>query len=262
MKIAFFDSGISGLTVLKEALRQFPNEEYIYFADSDHAPYGSRPPSEVEALIADAADFLARKNIDALVLACHTASRLMRKKLQAKYNFPVIGMATGLDEFHYQNTVKKVLVTGTDLSIKAWVQYFQKRGIKADYLSLQKLIVFAENREFHSSRVFDFLYQKLATIDCNSYQAILLGCTHFPFFTTQIQTLLPSPIKVLDGSYATVQKLSKHILISNQSSFANIDYFVSRKPMPVRNIFEYIDIKPIFSDGMIELMSLKIPVYS
>lgn len=262
MKIAFFDSGIGGLTVLKEALHQFPNQDYIYFADSDHAPYGSRSQSEVEGLIADVADFLARKNIDALVLACHTASRLMREKLQAKYDFPVIGMESGLEEVHFQNLDKKILVTGTDLSIKAWANHFQNQPIDADYLSLQKLIVFAENGEFHSTQVFDFLYQKLAEIDWNQYQAILLGCTHFPFFTTQIQTLLPSHVKVLDGSYSTVQKLSEHILISNQSSFANIDYFVSKKSMPVRNIFEYIDVKPVFSDGLIELMSRKIPVYS
>lgn len=232
MKIAFFDSGIGGLTVLQEALHSFPHEDYLYFADSKHAPYGARSRQEVEALIEDAVAFLAHQNIDALVLACHTASRLMKEKLQAQYNFPVIGMQSGIEQRHFQNSNKKVLVTGTDLSIKAWQQYFLTHGLAADYCSLQGLIPFAEKGDFYTSQVFSYIYQKLAFVDWTQYQAILLGCTHFPFYKNQIRDIVPGHIEILDGSRATVQRLRKYIPHFNQNQDRDIQYFISGKPTP------------------------------
>lgn len=239
MKIAFFDSGIGGLTVLKEALCLFPNEEYIYFADSDHAPYGAKSQQEVESLIADAVAFLVHQNIEALVLACHTASRLMKEKLQAQYDFPVIGMETGLEKRHFQNNNKKVLVTGTDLSIKAWQQYFCTQELAADYYSLQGLIPFAEKGDFYTSEVFSYIYQKLAFVDWTQYQAILLGCTHFPFYKNQIRDIVPGHIEILDGSSATVQQFGKYIPNFYQNQDNDIQYFISGEPMTADYFLKY-----------------------
>ena len=74
MKIAFFDSGVGGLTVLSEALRQLPDEEYIYYADTDNAPYGVKSSARVKNLVLKAAENLVETGIDALVVACNTAN--------------------------------------------------------------------------------------------------------------------------------------------------------------------------------------------
>lgn len=242
MRIAFFDSGIGGLTVFQKALHLFPNEDYIYFADSDNAPYGSRSKEEAQRLIETAIAFLAKKDIDVLVLACHTASKLMREKLQNQYDFPVIGMESGLEASHFQNTAKKILVCGTDLSVKAWEKHFQQYPINADYFSLQQLITLAEKRNFYSSDAFSYLYQKLTPFEWENYQAILLGCTHFPFFKRQIQDILPAPIQILDGGYATIQKLGNYIKNPNRKQKNSIQYFISGKPKPVAYFFNYLEV--------------------
>ncbi|MFK7979343.1 MAG: glutamate racemase, partial [Saprospiraceae bacterium] len=241
MRIAFFDSGIGGLTVFYEALHLFPNEDYIYFADSDNAPYGSRSKKEVQRLIGEAIAFLAKKDIDVLVLACHTASKLMKEKLQNEYDFRVIGMESGLEADHFQNTAKKILICGTDLSVKVWEKHFQQDSINPDYLSLQQLITLAEKRNFYSSDAFSYLYQKLTSFEWENYQAILLGCTHFPFYRRQIQDILPTSIQILDGGYATIKKLGSYIKKTNQKQNNNIQYFISGKPKPTAYFFNYLE---------------------
>lgn len=241
MKIAFFDSGIGGLTVFYEALRLFPNEDYLYFSDAKYAPYGGRSQEEVKELIANAIHFLAHQEVDIVVLACHTASKLMRAELEAKYDFPIIGMETGLDATHFQQRDKKVLICGTDLSIKVWENHLQSYPICADYLSLQKLVLFAENRQFFMPEIFQYLYQQLNGFAWENYQAILLGCTHFPFFKSQIQDILPAHIQILDGGYATIQKLSNYIRKSNRKQQNTIQYFISGKPKPVAFFSNYVE---------------------
>lgn len=240
MKIAFFDSGIGGLTVFQEALRLFPNEDYLYFSDADHAPYGARSQEEVEELIANAIDFLAYQKVDIVVLACHTASRLMQKKLQTKYDFPVIEMESGLTTKQFQNKDKKVLICGTDLSVKTWEKHLQTAPIHADYLSLQELIIFAENGDFFAPRAFQYLYQKLHAFNWEEYQAILLGCTHFPFFKPQFQDIVPRHIQLLDGAHKTVQQLAHYIQYPSRKRNNAIQYFVSEAPKPAACFLKYI----------------------
>lgn len=241
MKIAFFDSGIGGLTVLKEAFSLLPYEDYIYFSDARYAPYGARPQQEVECLIADAIDFLAHQDIDALVIACHTASRLMKEKLQAKYDFPIIGMETGLDDSLFQNNEKSILVTGTNLSVKAWKQYFQGQNVRADYCSLQELIVFAEKLEFDTKQVSDYLTQKLEQYDWQAFQAILLGCTHFPFFRPQFQAILPNDVQIIDGSLATIQKLAT-LVSPSEARPTTIEYFISKTSQSTTLLHPYFEL--------------------
>src|SRR5947208_158274 len=90
--IAIFDSGIGGLTVLHQALKKLPTENFIYYADSKHVPYGEKSKEEVLEYVLDAAAFLVNKKIKALVLACNTATSIAAKELRNGYDFPVIGM--------------------------------------------------------------------------------------------------------------------------------------------------------------------------
>jgi len=242
MKIAFFDSGIGGLTVFKEALRLFPNEDYIYFSDALYAPYGGRSKQEVERLIIEAVDFLAQQDIDVLVIACHTASILMTEKLSRRYHFPIIGMKSGIADLYPLNSFKKTLICGTDLSVHFWENRLQSHPINAEFLSLQKLVRFAENFEFDSSASFDYLYDKLTNINWTNYEAILLGCTHFPFFKRQIRTLIPEHIEILDGGQQTVQELQQFIPNPNFKGVNTIDYFISKKRQPARFFSKYFDV--------------------
>lgn len=92
VRIAFFDSGIGGLTVLKQALAALPNEEYLYFADTRNVPYGLKPKDQVQSHILAAAEFLFKQDIQALVVACNTATSVAISGLRQRYAIPIIGM--------------------------------------------------------------------------------------------------------------------------------------------------------------------------
>ncbi|MGB0840517.1 MAG: glutamate racemase, partial [Chitinophagales bacterium] len=226
MTIGFLDSGIGGLTVLSEALRAFPHQDYRYYGDSDNAPYGSKSAEEVKALIFRAVDFLVTQGIDALVLACHTATRLVKDELKQKYDFPIIGMETGLNVANGQSDIeRKVLFCATDLSTELMRQQYLKAGqlngcTKVDFLSLQELIVFAEKSELKNEAVSDYLSQRLEDYNWIDYQALVLGCTHFPFFYQVIRQMLPPHVQLADGGKATIQQLITEIpnIIDNSNS--------------------------------------------
>ena len=118
MRIVFFDSGIGGLTVLKRALVAMPNEEYIYYADTRNVPYGVKPKDEVRTYVLNAADFLSRQNIQALVIACNTATSVAINDLRQRFDFPVIGMEPAVKPAIVRNTGKKILVFATSLTLK------------------------------------------------------------------------------------------------------------------------------------------------
>src|SRR5437764_129738 len=92
LPIGIFDSGIGGLTVLQKAIQALPAENFIYYADTVHVPYGSKSKEEVRKYILEAASFLDAVGIKALVLACNTATSITVNELRTQYAFPVIGM--------------------------------------------------------------------------------------------------------------------------------------------------------------------------
>lgn len=241
MKIGFFDSGIGGLTVFKEALRCFPNEEYIYFADSENAPYGSKSEEEVRELILDAVDFLANKGIDVLIIACHTASALMTEELSHLYGFPIIPMCSGLPQSNKIASGKKVLIAATDLSVQVLEKKINYNATQSDFVSLQNLIVFAEKFEFHSSDVLNYLETKLARFNWQNYHAIVLGCTHFPFFKYQIKALIPDSVRVLDGSLSTVLQLPIALPSDKFQEKKSIDYYISKEREASIYFNKYLD---------------------
>lgn len=239
MKIALFDSGIGGLNVLKEALQLFPFEEYIYFADSLNAPYGAKSEHVVEALIIDALDYIIDRNVDLIILACHTATKIFNKNLTNLYDIPIIGMHSGIMPPIDLSGSNKTLICGTDLSILKWEDKMKDSQIHASYLSLQKLVLFAENFEFNTNSVYSYLDEKFANIDWSEYKSVLLGCTHFPFFKNQIKQILPDHIQILDGSKLTAKCIEHHIPKQELKIDNNIDFIMSKNKVSKDLILKY-----------------------
>lgn len=236
-KIAFFDSGLGGLTVLHEALRQIPNEQYIYFADSDNAPYGTKSSALIKTLVFDAVDFLVQQDIKALVLACNTATSVVIHDLRQKYNFPIIGMEPAVKPAIELASKQKTLVCATEKTLKENKLQLLIENLnatdKVERLSLQKLVSFAERFNFEGTEVMHYLNACFSTINWSEFDSIVLGCTHFIYFKKLIQQVIPSHIHILDGNKGTVNHLKNTIPPSNTLSNKNkIDFFSSKKAVP------------------------------
>lgn len=223
LKIGIFDSGIGGITVLHEALKMMPHEEFIYYADSEHAPYGTKPKEEVKDYVEQVVQFLEEKQIDVLVIACNTATSIAVKALRERYDFPIIGMEPAVKYALEQEKEKRILVTATDLTLKEekYQHLVNKHDALArvDSLALPKLVELAEQNTFEREEVMAYLQDVLAPFDFNLYGAIVLGCTHFPYFKRFIQEIVPEHVKVYDGNLGTIRHL-KRVLTNKHLSFS------------------------------------------
>lgn len=217
MSIAFFDSGIGGITVLHQAMKMLPPEEYIYFADTLNAPYGIKSRDEVRTLVFNAVDFIVSLGVRAVVIACNTATSVAIEDLRKRYTIPIIGMEPAVKPAVEKNggTQKRVLVTATPLTLKEeklknLIDRVDNEHI-VDLLPLPGLVEFAESFEFRESIVAEYLSKEFASVDMNSYGTIVLGCTHFLFYRNIVKKIIPSHIDIIDGNAGTINHLKKFL---------------------------------------------------
>ena len=211
MKIAFFDSGMGGLSVLHHAMKVLPQEEFIFFADEDNVPYGTKSPEEVSACVDEAFKFLIAQEVGAIVVACNTATSVAAAVMREKYSLPIIGMEPALKVALDTFPNKKVLVAATAITITGEKihRLIKKLHAKdlAELRALPGLVEFAERQEFNSSAVEEYLRGELASCDWEKFSSLVLGCTHFNYFKDTLRKILPPHMKILDGNAGTVNEL-------------------------------------------------------
>ena len=234
MKIGFFDSGMGGLTVLHEALRLLPHERFVYFADSQHAPYGNKPKQQIKQYVFEAVRFMATQDLKALVVACNTATSIAIDELREQFEFPILGMEPAVKPAVNSVANKRVLVFATELTLRE--AKFKKlvsvvdTHRQVDYIPLQELVVMAEQFTFDESVILPYLQHKLAHLDLTQYGAMVLGCTHFPYFKKFFRQLIPADIQLIDGSVGTVNHL-KNVLANNLTTQgeSEVEYYISKE---------------------------------
>ena len=226
MKIAFFDSGIGGLSVLHHAMKILPHEEFIFFADEDNVPYGTKSPEEVLACVDAAFKFLVEQGVSAIVVACNTATSVAVVKMREKYSLPIIGMEPALKVALDTFPNRKVLVTATAITItgekiRRLIGRLKAQDL-AELKALPRLVEFAERQEFNSTAVEIYLRGELENYDWESFSSIVLGCTHFNYFKDTLRKILPPHIKILDGNAGTVNELIRRTRLKSARNGSRI----------------------------------------
>ncbi|NMC31155.1 MAG: glutamate racemase [Veillonellaceae bacterium] len=214
MTIGFFDSGIGGVSVLHEARQWLPRSDFLYYADTDHVPYGPKPKAAVREYVFAAVDCLVQQGAGAIVIACNTATSVAIEDLRAKYRqLPIIGMepAVKVAVDRTPRHAGRILVTATALTLKEeklhnlLVQIDNEHIV--DTLPLPGLVEFAENRQFEAATVLPYLREQLGKFALNDYEAIVLGCTHFVFFADLFRNIAAPHTAIIDGNRGTVNNL-------------------------------------------------------
>lgn len=231
--IGIFDSGIGGLTVLKKIIEILPNEKYIYYADTDNVPYGTKPKEDVKKYIKQAIDFLISKNIKAIVIACNTATSIAVKELRERYSIPIIGIEPAAKPAVENRGEKRVLIMATPTTIKEEKLKYLLRRLEAeeyvDLISMPKLVEFAENGDFESKEVEQYIEKELNDYKLEEYSELVLGCTHFPFFKEILSKIFPKDTQIIDGSLGVANRvkdvLQKEDLLGNNQ--LDIEYYYS-----------------------------------
>ena len=233
MKIAFFDSGIGGLTVLHQAMLTLPEEDYLYYADSDHVPFGQKTRSQIVKYTDDAVRFMAGRGVKAVVVACNTATCAAIGYLRKKYPLPILGMEPAVKPAVEEDGAGRVLVVATPVTVrgeklKGLISRVDGRH-RVDTLALPELVAFAENGEFSSPRVRAYLAEKFRPYRLEEYSALVLGCTHFNYFKDTFRELLPKKTVIIDGSAGTVNHLEAVLRQSGafEKNSGAVEYYAS-----------------------------------
>lgn len=251
MNIGIFDSGIGGMTLLHQALVMLPKENYIFYADTDNAPYGTKSREQVIALVDGVMRFMTEHDCKAVVIACNTATAAAAEIMRQKYSIPIIGIEPAVKPAIKESHGKRVIVTATPLTVREEkLQNLVKRVDNAhlvDLLALPKLVEFAERGEFTSDAVEAYLMKELSAYDLEKYGELVLGCTHFNYFKDTFQKILPKDIRMIDGSEGTIRQLACVLESTNQleagtdkKDDTSVRYFSSGRELKGKNELEYI----------------------
>ncbi len=216
MYTVFFDSGLGGLNTLKAAVAQMPSENFIYYGDTAHVPYGDKEPRELQALVLQALDYLSRYEIKTLVLACNTATSAAADFLRARCAFPIIGMEPAIKPALARcgASGQRVLLLATAHTLKSermarLLRRLDSQGL-VDALACPELVSLAEALRFSQDEAAAILARKMAALDLSLYGSVVLGCTHFNYFSQAIKNLLPQA-ELMDGNAGTVRQLARII---------------------------------------------------
>ena len=242
MKIGFMDSGIGGLTVLRECLNRLPAHEYLYYADSNNAPYGIKSKEEVYQLTEDAVDYLVEKGAGIIVIACNTATSASVAQLREKYNIPIIGMEPAIKPALAAANNKRVLVAATELTLcqqkfRDLLDALDARS-QVDNIDLTELVAFAEAGNFSRNTIMPFLKEKFANFDLELYGSVVLGCTHFPLFRGYFEEIFPVGVVIVDGAVGTANRIKEFVTFDSKTP--RTTFFSSGKPLVGGQLFDIV----------------------
>ena len=211
--IGFFDSGLGGISVLHEAHRIMPNENYLFFGDNRNAPYGPRPLEEIRALSAAAIDRLLVRDVKAIVIACNTATSAYADIVRAEHpELPIIGMEPALKPAHYARHGGKVIVLATDatLRLEKFERLMARYGDDVIPVVGEGLVELVEAGKAQSSEAHLRVRSLLEPYASQQIDAVVLGCTHYPYLREHVQAVFPEA-KLFDGRDGTALRLKSQL---------------------------------------------------
>ena len=208
--IGVFDSGVGGISVLAEARKLLPCEDFIYYGDTLHAPYGTRTPEEVLRLSEAAFDRLRERGCKAIVIACNTATAAAAATLRQKWpDFPIIAMEPALKPASQMRHGGSVLVLATPMTLKLdkFARLMALYGEGAVPLPCPGLPEIVEAMDFPAAEAY--LRERLSAYLSPRPDAVVLGCTHYVFLRGILRNILPAGTVIVDGNLGTARQLKR-----------------------------------------------------
>ncbi len=212
--IGVFDSGLGGISVLRELVKLMPQEKFLYYGDSANAPYGKKTTPEVQALTLSAAEYLLSRGCKALVIACNTATAAAINILRKTYpDTVIIGIEPALkvaaDNFPKGNI--GVMATAVTLREEKFHQQLERfPGLQVSAIRVPGLVELVESGHWDDEKTRDLL-RPILSIYRDRLDAVVLGCTHYPFAKNAIREFLGESTCLLDGSHGTAREAQRRL---------------------------------------------------
>ncbi|HEL2264807.1 TPA: glutamate racemase [Streptococcus suis] len=210
--IGFLDSGVGGLTVARELMRQLPHEEIVYIGDSARAPYGPRPAEQIREYTWQLVNFLLTKNVKMIVFACNTATAVAWEEVKEKLDIPVLGVILpGASAAIKATQTGKVGVLGTAMTIQSDIYREKIQALspetQVDSLACHKFAPLVESNSHQSSLAKKVVYETLRPL-VGKVDTLVLGCTHYPLLRPIIQNAMGKDVKLIDSGAECARDIS------------------------------------------------------
>lgn len=210
--IGVFDSGVGGLTVAREIMRNLPKEDIVYFGDTARVPYGSKSKDTIIRYSKQIIRFLQTQNVKAIVIACNTASALALDAVKDEIDIPIIGVIEpGARAALEVTKTKKIGVIGTEATVRSAMYEKIIQGKEADVSVIAKacpLFVPLVEEGFKKHHVTDEIIDYyLASMKESDIDALILGCTHYPLLRSKIREYVGDKITLVNPAYETAMDL-------------------------------------------------------
>ena len=218
--IGVFDSGLGGISVLRELVAFLPNENYLYLGDSKHAPYGTKSLQEVQELTCNNIEYLIGKGAKAIVVACNTATSAAIQILREHHkDMPIIGIEPALKPAVLQKEHPNVLVMATPMTLREekFHALMKRYENQAEIISLPcpGLVEFVERGELEGEALEAYFKELFAPFADKKIDSAVLGCTHYPLVKNVIQKMLGDSVTLFDGGEGTAHETYRRLKEKN-----------------------------------------------
>ncbi|MBI5643186.1 MAG: glutamate racemase [Deltaproteobacteria bacterium] len=237
--IGVFDSGIGGLTVLREITRLLPEENTIYLGDTARVPYGSKSKETVERYSFEVSSFLLKHGIKMLVAACNTASAFAVPRLNAELKIPVIGViepgARAAVEATRDNRIGVIGTEGTIKSSAYTVAIKRLNPAISTFVKACPLFVPLVEEGWSNDEVTELVAQRyLQEMKDSSVDTLVLGCTHYPLLKDIISRVMGGGVRLIDSAEATASEVKRILaasgMLNSRNEKVNHRFFVTDSP--------------------------------
>lgn len=251
--IGIIDSGVGGLTVAKEVIRQLPQESIIYLGDTLRCPYGTRPRDEVRAFTWRMTERLMEENIKMLVIACNTATAVVFEEIRDALTIPVIGVVhpgsrTAIKMTHNLNI--GVIGTPGTVSSGAYHQALTaiNRRVNVNGLSCPAFVPLVEAGKLSGDEVETIVSAALQPLIKSPIDTLILGCTHYPLLRPVIQKVMGPSIRLIDSGEETAREISTILyhkeLLANEESINHRFYSTGSKSVLKLIASQWLKVNP------------------
>ena len=264
MKIGVFDSGVGGLTVLRELLTAIPQADYLYVGDTARLPYGSKSAATIARYAVSSVQFLVDHGAEYLVIACNTASALAMQEIRSAVSVEVLGVIKpGARAASQLTNTRNVSVIGTAATVgsHAYQKELQKLGIEAVEKACPLFVPLVEEgwtdhpvTEQVARIYLDELTQEHRNNGRNHADILVLGCTHYPLLKPLLRRVLPADVQLVDSAQSTAQDAAKHLSLSGAAAHnRKVQFFATDSVDKFRQLGSRFLGRPI---DKVELISL------
>ena len=226
--IGVFDSGVGGLTVAREIMRQIPNERIVYFGGTARVPYGSKSKDIITKYSRQIIRFLLTENVKAIVIACNTASAFALDTMQKEFDIPIIGVLKPGAKVAAKTTVNgRIGLIGTEGTIHSGMYAQFIKSIKPDVEVIGKpcplFVPLVEEGMLHDTITDQVAERYLSTLKDKNIDTLIMGCTHYPLLRSTIRRVMGESVNLVNPAYETAIELKKLLENKNLANVCDVD---------------------------------------